>query len=250
MHQHFFRFLLSGLLSTLSLLCSAAQPADKPINALIVTGVDWPGHLWKETGPAVREILRADSRFTVEIVEDPSYLGLPGLARFDVVVLMFKNYQPIANEEQAWKNLASFVREGKGLAVIHFSSGAFPDRPEFREFIGRAQQKKHDKRGPFTVKIVRPDHAITRGLADFEADDELFIDLAGARPIEVIATAKSNITGQDHPMAFVLTNDQGRVFHTTLGHDVKALQVPGTGELIRRGSAWAAGQPPTVPKNP
>ena len=27
----------------------------------------------------------------------------------------------------------------------------------------------------------------------------------------------------------------------TMGHDVKALRVPGTAELIRRGTAWAAG---------
>jgi type 1 glutamine amidotransferase len=31
------------------------------------------------------------------------------------------------------------------------------------------------------------------------------------------------------------------VFNTPLGHDVRALQVPGTAELIRRGAAWAAG---------
>lgn len=247
MLKNILHLLLVWLLCTAPVLCRAAQPAlDKPIRALIVTGVDWPGHLWKETGPAVRDILRADPRFAIEVVEDPSILAQPDLARFDVVVLMFKNYQPIANEEQAWKNLAAISRAGKGVSVIHFASGAFPEKPEFREFIGRAQQKKHDKRGPFTVKIVRPEHAITRGLADFEADDELFIDLAGTRPIEVIATAKSNITGQDHPMAFVLTNDQGRVFHTTLGHDVKALQAPGTSELIRRGTAWAAGQPPEM----
>ena len=178
---------------------------------------------------------------------DLSFLGQPGLTRFDVVVLMFKNYQPIANEEQAWKNPAGFVRSGKGLAVIHFASGAFPDRPEFRDFIGHAQQKKHDRRGPFTVKIMQAEHGITRGMANFETDDERFIDLAGSRPVEVIATAKSNITGQDHPMAFVLTNDLGRVFHTTLGHDARALLVSGTGELIRRGTAWAAGQLPERP---
>ena len=42
-------------------------------------------------------------------------------------------------------------------------------------------------------------------------------------------------------MAFALTHGKGRVFHTTLGHDVKALTVPGANELIRRGALWAAG---------
>ena len=43
-------------------------------------------------------------------------------------------------------------------------------------------------------------------------------------------------------MAFVLDYGKGRVFHTTLGHDVKALTTPGTSELIRRGAVWAAGR--------
>ena len=45
-------------------------------------------------------------------------------------------------------------------------------------------------------------------------------------------------------MAFVLPSGKGRVFQCLLGHDVKALQMPGVGELYRRGCAWAAGLPP------
>ena len=40
----------------------------------------------------------------------------------------------------------------------------------------------------------------------------------------------------------------GGVFHCVLGHDVKALSVPGVAELFRRGTAWAAGQPPVADK--
>lgn len=42
-------------------------------------------------------------------------------------------------------------------------------------------------------------------------------------------------------MAFVLDYGKGRVFHTPLGHDARAIRIPGTAELIRRGTAWAAG---------
>ncbi len=208
------------------------------------------GHLWKETGPAMRHLLQEDARFRLVIKEDPGFLAQPELTQFDLVVLMFKNYEPIAQEAVARENLARFVREGKGLVVAHLASGAFPDRPEFRNLVGRAQQKRHDKRGPFTVKLVQPAHPITRGLSDFEADDELFIELAGERPIEVLATARSKITNQDHPMAFVLSYGQGRVFHPPLGHYVRALQVPGTAALLRRGAAWAAGRPVTVSEQP
>jgi type 1 glutamine amidotransferase len=91
---------------------------------------------------------------------------------------------------------------------------------------------------------VNQDHPVTRGLDSFDADDELYTCLAGERPITVLATARSKVTGKDHPMAFAFEYGKGRVFHTPLGHDVKALTLPGPAELIRRGCAWAAGQDP------
>ncbi|MCX7887475.1 MAG: ThuA domain-containing protein [Verrucomicrobiae bacterium] len=233
-----------SLILGVALAASAtADDCRKTIRAVIVTGVDWKGHIWKETAPAVRDILQADSRFQVKIVEDPGFLANDELFKYDVLVLMFKNYDPIPNEEKAKENLVRFVRDGKGLAVIHYASGAFEGWTEFRNLVGRTQGKKHDKRGLFTVRITNPDHPITRGMKDFETDDELFIELRGDAPIEVLATARSNITGQDHPMAFVLSYGKGRVFHTTLGHDERALRLPGPSELIRRGITWAGNQP-------
>ena len=180
----------------------------------------------------------------MKIVEDPGFLASDELFAFDEIVLHFKNYDPLPQEDKAKANLVKFVQQGKGLVVIHYASGAFDNWPEFRNLVGRTQGKKHDKRGPFTVKIVNHQHPVTQGMQDFQADDELFIELTGDRPIEVLAAAKSNITGKDHPMAFVLDYGKGRVFHTPLGHDAKAIRVPGTADLVRRGAAWAAGRLP------
>ena len=105
-----------------------------------------------------------------------------------------------------------------------------------------SQGKRHDKRGPFTVKIINHHHPITRELKDLEVDDELFIELSGNRSIEVLVTARLQITGQNHPMAFVFQYNNGRVFHTTLGRDLKVITIPDTSELIRRGVAWSAGK--------
>jgi uncharacterized protein len=68
----------------------------------------------------------------------------------------------------------------------------------------------------------------------------LFIELTGDAPIHLLAAATSQITGQEHPMAFTLNCGSGCVFHTPLGHDARAIRVPGTSELIRRGAIWAA----------
>jgi type 1 glutamine amidotransferase len=81
-------------------------------------------------------------------------------------------------------------------------------------------------------------------MKDFQTDDELYTCLGGDRPIQVLAVAKSKVDGKDYPMAFVLSHGRGRIFHTPLGHDVRAIQLPGPAQLLRRGTAWAAGIDP------
>ena len=77
---------------------------------------------------------------------------------------------------------------------------------------------------------------------DYETNDELFWDTKmGNRTITQLAAATSNVHFADFPMALELQYNRARVFNTTMGHDVKALKVLGTAELIRRGTAWAAG---------
>jgi len=222
-----------------------AESTD-PIRVVIITGVDYRGHKWQETAPAIRDLLQEGGRFDVRIVEDPDFLASDEVFDFDEVFLHFKNYEPLNQGEKAKENLTKFVKQGKGLVVFHFACGAFEDWPEFAELVGKVwdQKTSHDPRGPFTVHITDTEHPITRAMRDFEADDELYICLIGDRPVDVLATARSKKTGKDHPMAFAFQFGRGRVFHTPLGHDVKAIQVPGTTELIRRGCAWAAGREP------
>ncbi len=87
-------------------------------------------------------------------------------------------------------------------------------------------------------------HPITQGLKSFEIEDELYTCLTGDRPVDMLATARSKVDGKDYPMAFVFGYGKGRVFHSALGHDVKAISNPGAAELFRRGCAWAADMPP------
>jgi type 1 glutamine amidotransferase len=134
------------------------------------------------------------------------------------------------------------------MIMIHFACGAFANWPEFSNLAGRIYDRTntHDPRGPFTVNVASTNHSITKGLGNFEVDDELYICLTGEKPIEILASARSKITRRDHPMAFVHQYGKGRVFQTPLGHDVSALRSGRTLDLIRNGTLWAAGlaQPP------
>jgi type 1 glutamine amidotransferase len=224
-------------------------PADNPpttkTRVLIVANVD-PWHDGKKTAPVVQAKLEEDPRIDATIIEDPEFLASPLIADYDVVLLEFYNPQPLRHQARAQANLAKFVEQGKGLVVLHFSCGAFATWPEYADLAGRVWDRKntHDPRGPYQVKIVDRQHPITRGMGDFEADDELYICLTGDKKMDVLATAKSKMNGKDYPMALVMPYGRGRVFNTPLGHDGKAIAMPGVAKLLQRGVLWAAGREP------
>lgn len=232
------------------LLAGVAIPAlaqqgqlHRPVRVVIITGENsYAGHVWKETSAELKNILDADKNFQVALEADPNYLANDALFGFDAAVLDFRNANPLISDDKARANLLKFLDQRKGLVVIHWADGAFPYWTEFPNIVGRSQVSKHDKRGPFAVKIVNKDHPITRGIQDFQTDDELYYDFTeGDHPITVLATAHSNVLDQDRPMAMTVQYGKGRVFNTPMGHDVKALKTPEVAELIRRGTAWAAG---------
>jgi type 1 glutamine amidotransferase len=237
------RVVLAWLFAVAVVGMTRAADVPRPVRVLLVTGVDHPAHNWKATAPALKRLLEQDGRCTVRIVEDPDVLATDLVFQHDVVLLHFRNEQPLAHEAQARENLTRLVREGKGLVLIHFACGAFGDWPGFGDLAGMVWDGKntHDPRGPFLVKSTYSDHPITKEMSEYLTDDELYIGLAQRRPVDILAVARSRVTEREHPMAFAFTSGKGRVFHTPLGHDVKALQIPGTAALIRRGCLWAAG---------
>lgn len=239
--------LLAGLI-----LVSGGVPrvqAQTPsARVLLVTGIDYPGHPWRETAPVLRTLLEKDPRLKVAVVEDPAVLDSAALARYDVVLLHFMDWEVPGPGPAAREALRAWVSGGKGLLLTHFACGAWDGNewPEFRRLAGRVWDpalRGHDPHGRFTVEIADTEHAVTRGLKAFDTVDELYTCLVGETPIRVLATARSVVDGKDYPMAFVLEYGAGRVFHTVLGHDARAYASPGVGELLRRACAWAAGLP-------
>lgn len=231
------------------LLLAAAVAAEVPqsppgetVRVLIVTGKDYPGHKWRQTTPAVRSALEAAGRFDVRVCEDPEIMATRMAERYDVVVLHYCNWESPSPSREALDGLAAFVRGGKGLVVLHFACGAFTDWPEYVRLVGRVwdPSKTHDPYGPFRVRVVNKEHPITHGLDDFDTTDELYFCLKGETEIEVLLTAWSKVTKRDEPMGFVLRYGEGRVFHTPLGHDVKAFSAPGVVKLLQRACEWAA----------
>ncbi|NQV34465.1 MAG: ThuA domain-containing protein [Phycisphaeraceae bacterium] len=224
------------------------QSTAKSKRILILTGEDYPGHKWQLTTPVLKSVYTPDPRFLVDVVEDLSTLPSIDLKAYDAVVMHFKNYDPNVPGRKGFDNLARFVQQGGGLALVHFACGAFQEfKDDFTQLAGRAWNpalRGHDPFGEFAVNMTDQKHPITTGLQDFKITDELYTCLDGDVPIKVLATATSKVDKKVYPMAFVLTYGKGKVFHSVLGHDVNALSNRGAAELYRRGTAWVAGMVP------
>ena len=239
-------------ITSLTLLAALALPtgsnaadAVKKIRVLLVTGDDAaPSHNWAEVSQALKETLTTTGRFDVRLCEDAGVLdSTTSLARYDLIFLHLYNAKTPTLSDSAKENLLQFVKGGKGLAVSHLSSASFKEWPEFGKLCGRywvMGKSGHGPRSVFKVRVANKDDAITKGLADFEADDELYAKLQGDVPINVLVEADSDWSKQTEPLAFTLDYGKGRVFHEAFGHDGKAVRNPSVQKLIQRGCEWAA----------
>jgi type 1 glutamine amidotransferase len=228
---------------------------SKPIQAAIVTGHQHPAHDWRATTKALEDVLRGDPRVRVSVATDPEEFFTRQKLAADVLVFNYCNWQRPGLSDKAKAHFIKYLEDGGGLVLVHFANGAFHfslpgggdwDWPEYRRICRRVWDHKgksgHDAFGKFRVDIPNQEHPITKGMQPFETVDELYFRQAGDEPIEVLATARSKVTGQDEPMAFVYRYGRGRVFQTVLGHSADSLRTAGASQLIRRAAAWSSGR--------
>jgi uncharacterized protein len=257
-------------------------PGGEPLRVLLIDGQN--NHRWTETTPVLVEVLEGSGRFQVDVLTSPAEgEDMSGFhadfGGYDVVV---SNYNGEAWPEAMRRDFEAYVRSGGGYVPVHAANNAFGDWPEYNEMIGvggwggrnhssgpylRLRDGEwvrdtdtpgtgggHGARHEFPVETRAPDHPIMRDLPAswIHTEDELYDRLRGpARNVTVLASAYSDPetrgTGEHEPILMALEYGAGRVFHTTLGHDVVAMQGLGFRTTLLRGTEWAATGRVTIP---
>lgn len=146
----------------------------------------------------------------------------------------------ITSEQSA--NLSAAVRSGVGLGGIHGGMGdAFRGALDYEWMVG-GHFVGHPFVGPYTVKVVQPEHPITQGLdATFVYESEQYYMLTDPAN-EVLATTRYTCEDRTCTMPVIWTKNwgQGRVFYSALGHTMAELKAhPHVFEMTLAGLEWA-----------
>jgi type 1 glutamine amidotransferase len=138
------------------------------------------------------------------------------------------------------------ARSGKPTVLIHCAVHSFrnSDRVgEWERFCGM-RSKVHDPFQPFGTVKLDPADAITKAWpADWSTTgDELYQTIEFLPGSHALLQAKSPKDGREHIVAWTSTYGKGRVFATTLGHNLQTASLPTYHRLLADGLSWACGK--------
>jgi hypothetical protein len=138
-----------------------------------------------------------------------------------------EEYQGWITEEQG-KAIKEFVAAGGGLYAYHNSSNVSLFSKNFRDVMGGAYLG-HPPLRPFKVKVVNPDHPLTRGVRDFMVNDEQHY-VSYNKDARDILLRSENIDGLNFETygataisGWAYDYGKGRVAFTAVGHTLHAL---------------------------
>jgi type 1 glutamine amidotransferase len=203
------------------------------VSVVLMVRGGWEGHSPVAVTDRYAGKLRDRGHEVVTSETLDTYLDADLLRRADLIVQCW-TMGTITAEQLA--GLTGAVRAGTGFGGWHGGMiDAFRASPDYQRMTG-GQFVHHPPQ--FVTYDVTPvsEHPVVAGTGPFTVHTELYtvhVDPA----IEVHAVA--DVDGVAMPVVWTTRFGAGRVFITTVGHELKDLEVPEHDEIIMRGLAWA-----------
>jgi putative membrane-bound dehydrogenase-like protein len=245
MKAKFFLILLAGL-------CAWSAPAA-PLRVFIRAGVKTHGPGQHDHPRFLTEWTKLLSERGAKVDGAMDFPTAAQLEKVDVLVMFAAEAGTISPEQRAY--LDKFLKRGGGMVCIH-DAVCGNDAPWFKTIIGGAWEHGYSKwyEGELSFYYMDTEHPITKGVSNFELDDELYYDLhmmPEARILAATYTPKrpNNNTRAGsgnkpsvydiQPQMWTYEKDNYRSFVSILGHNYKTFELPQVRAVMLRGIAWA-----------
>lgn len=205
----------------------------------------------------------------------------PKFNNYDVVISNF-GWRAADWPEATQLAFEQYIANGGGFVSVHAADNSFPKWQAYNYMIGlggwgdrnhnngpyvyynssntlvvdnsEGTAGAHGKPHEFVITMREQEHPITKGLPQhwLHTKDELYNRLRGpAKNMTILATAFDDPSfggfGRHEPVLMTVNYQQGRIFHTTLGHDSEAIASVGFITTLLRGVEWAATGKVTLP---
>jgi len=142
------------------------------------------------------------------------------------------------------KQAERLLREGVGLAAIHWATGANTDLgPRYQQLLGGWFHTDFSSLETTTAKLQQADssHPVCRGWQEYDLKEEFYLNLKfqpEARPIlKVLVKGQEQVVGWAHERP---DSRKGRSFGTTLGHFYDNFRSEAFRRLLVNGILWTA----------
>jgi uncharacterized protein len=229
------KFLFGFLL--FAFLFSSWTRAEEPLRVFIRGGV-------KTHGPGQHDHPRFLGEWTqlltdrgATVAGSMDFPSAAQLEKADVLVMYAAEAATILPDQRAY--LEPFLERGGGMVVIH-DAVCGNDPHWFKTVVGGAWEHRHSKwhEGDVGIYFLDQDHPITRGVSNFEFNDEIYYDLHMMPEAKVLASSFHDVF-TIAPQMWVYEKENYRAFVCLQGHEYASFNLPHFRAILLRGIAWA-----------
>jgi hypothetical protein len=255
-----------ALAALLAAFTTHAAAPPKPLKVLLITGGCC--HDYANQKDVLKKGLESRAHVVVDQVhtDDKStkpplaILGNPDYAKgYDVVI--HDECASSVSEPGQIKGVLAPHQKGLPAVNLHCAMHSYrignpneaaakgTERAMWFEYLG-LQSSGHGPQEPITIRFVKQDHEITKGLGDWTTiREELYNNIQILPTATPLAQGRQTVKNKDGStrdveavVAWVNDYNGTRVFSTSLGHNNDTVADPRYLKLVTRGLLWACGK--------